>query len=159
SLCRYFSSRCSLHHSLPAAHIFSFQRYGHHRHLHSFPTRRSSDLRAGLGKPQITRLLALRRKAQGLWAQQPQAGEDFRHVWTRALQAFDTAGIPPIEALSEHLLSQLEQTNTAATEPALPIATECPAEPQPDSDSPPSADRIEPLHQPTGPHQADTGLA
>lgn len=116
-------------------------------------------LRAGLGKPQITRLLALRRKAQGLWAQQPQAGEDFRHVWTRALQAFDTAGIPPIEALSEHLLSQLEQTNTAATEPALPIATECPAEPQPDSDSPPSADRIEPLHQPTGPHEADTGLA
>src|SRR5690606_9170602 len=65
-------------------------------------------LRAGLGKPHITRLLALRKEAQGLWAQQPPTGEDFSHFWTRALQAFDTAGIPPIEALSEHLLRQLK---------------------------------------------------
>src|SRR5438034_9866875 len=30
-------------------HIFFFYSYGHHRHLHSFPTRRSSDLANILG--------------------------------------------------------------------------------------------------------------
>lgn len=91
-------------------------------------------LHAGLGKPQIARLLALRKKAQGLWEQQPNAGEDFSTFWTRTLQAFDTAGIPPIEALSEHLLTQLEQPNTSPTETTpLPTSTERPAEPQADA--------------------------
>lgn len=119
-------------------------------------------LHAGLGKPQITRLLALRKKAQGLWEQQPNAAEDFSTFWTRTLQAFDTAGIPPIEALSEHLLSQLEQPDTPPTESASPPTfTEHPAEPHADSDPPTSAplNRVEHLHQQISGHWVDTGPA
>lgn len=119
-------------------------------------------LRAGLGKPQITRLLALRKKAQGLWTQQPPAGEDFSHFWTRALQAFDTAGIPPIEALSEHLLSQLKPADPCPPEPAPPpTATEHFADPQPDCNPPAlsPADHNEPVRQPIGAPETDTGLA
>src|SRR5439155_26676954 len=36
--------------------LFSFQSYAHHRHLHSFPTRRSSDLAFSLFSPSRWRL-------------------------------------------------------------------------------------------------------
>ena len=116
-------------------------------------------LRAGLGKPQIVRLLALRKQARGLWAHQPLPGEDFSHFWTRTLQAFDTEGMPPIEALSEHLLRQLKPAELPPPRLAPPpTVPERPADARSDSD--PSAlspaDDSEPEPQPTRPPQAQT---
>ncbi|MGP3791667.1 ParB family protein [Pseudomonas sp. B392_1p] len=119
-------------------------------------------LRAGLGKPQIARLLALRKQAQALWEQQKNAGEDFGTFWTRTLQAFDTAGIPPIEALSEHLLSQLEQPDTPPAESApLLTSTERPAETQPDREpsSIPPPHRVEHIRQHPSQPEADSERA
>src|SRR5205085_11702384 len=45
-------STCTIH---PPHYLFFFQSYGHPRHLHSFPTRRSSDLPAQAHQNQNTR--------------------------------------------------------------------------------------------------------
>src|SRR4029434_2313678 len=41
-------------HALPSLLLFFFEGYGDHRDLHSFPTRRSSDLKLPIGPPPIS---------------------------------------------------------------------------------------------------------
>src|SRR5262249_61146331 len=57
------------HVSLRSAHVLLYHSDGHHRDLHSFPTRRSSDLRKlrRMPGPGAIGVLFLRRIAFGFW--------------------------------------------------------------------------------------------
>ena len=65
-------------------------------------------LRAGLGKPQIERLLGLRRQVQRLCRQRhPDAADGFQAIWTATLQEVDNPGPVEIEAIRTRLLERL----------------------------------------------------
>lgn len=89
-------------------------------------------LRAGLGKPQIERLLALRRKALRLWERHRQAPEALPAIWLAVLAEHDNAGPLRLEDIQTDLVNRLHErlpcppaelaAELNAAPPAKPVA-------------------------------------
>src|SRR5262245_64825678 len=71
---RIYSAACSLVPLTPfARHVFFFSCYCHHRDLHSFPTRRSSDLAASAKSILPSPLVSTTRKLKAMFVGRPAA--------------------------------------------------------------------------------------
>lgn len=66
-------------------------------------------LYAGLGKPQIERLLGLRKQAQRVWDQYPGAASVFDDLWINTLSEFDTPEAFAPERIRDQLLQGMSQ--------------------------------------------------
>ena len=110
-------------------------------------------LRAGLGKPQIERLLGLRRQTQQFCKQRkPDLAGEFQAIWTATLQEIDNPGPVEIEAIRARLLERLSPEPQHSP---LELAAELPGDgqstPQP-TDTPPVPAQPLPAPPSTTPH-------
>jgi ParB family protein of integrating conjugative element (PFGI_1 class) len=109
-------------------------------------------LRTGLGKPQIERLLGLRRQAQRLCRQRhSDAADEFQAIWTATLQEVDNPGPVEIEAIRTRLLERLSsELQCSPRELADELASGGQPTPPP-TDTPPVSAQPLPAPAPTTP--------